>query len=185
MPPAPSDPGSVRLVIISECAARDPFDNYGASPGSLFDTTTLEAFAAAGLVAGSVADLQALGIHLTVTLRHPRPEGRIGAATIAAAVPTLEAELALFENARAYVLAGDVAISAINRVARSRSGVRAIPAGSTYRIRGGEYHLDGIRVFPSYLQAGPAWYIEASKRRMIAEDIAAALAVAGITAPTP
>jgi len=175
----------VRLVVISECLARDPADNYGASPGSLFDTTTLEAFAAAGLELGSVADLRALGVHLTVTLRHPRPEGRIGADMIAAAVPALEEELAPFENARAYVLAGDVAIAAINRIARSRSGTRAIPAGSTYRIRGGEYYLDGVRVFPSYLQAGPAWYIKASKRRMIAEDIAAALAVAGITAPVP
>jgi hypothetical protein len=35
-----------------------------------------------------------------------------------------------------------------------------------------------IRVFPSYLQAGPSYFIEASKRQMIAEDIAAALAYA-------
>jgi hypothetical protein len=30
-------------------------------------------------------------------------------------------------------------------------------------------------VFPSYLQAGPSFFIEKSKRRMIAEDIANAL----------
>jgi hypothetical protein len=30
-------------------------------------------------------------------------------------------------------------------------------------------------VFPSYLQAGPSFFIEQSKRRMIAEDIANAL----------
>jgi hypothetical protein len=30
-------------------------------------------------------------------------------------------------------------------------------------------------VFPSYLQAGKAFYIEKSKRRMIAEDIRAAM----------
>lgn len=35
----------------------------------------------------------------------------------------------------------------------------------------------GARVFPSYLQAGPSFFIEKSKRRMIAEDIAAALAL--------
>jgi hypothetical protein len=52
-----------------------------------------------------------------------------------------------------------------------------IPAGSTYKIRGGEYLFRGRRAFPSYVQAGPSFFIEKSKRRMIAEDIAAALAL--------
>ena len=51
-----------------------------------------------------------------------------------------------------------------------------MPAGATYRIRGGDFRFRGMRVFPSYLQVGPAFYGETSKRRMIAEDIAAALA---------
>ena len=50
-----------------------------------------------------------------------------------------------------------------------------IPAGSTYKNRGPEYTFRGVRAFPSYLQAGPSFFIEKSKRRMIAEDIAAAL----------
>jgi hypothetical protein len=58
-----------------------------------------------------------------------------------------------------------------------------VPAGPTYRIRGGDFRFRGCRVFPSYLQAGPAFFIEASKRRMIAEDIAAAMAHA--SAPVP
>lgn len=178
--PAPTDPGGVRLVIVSECVAPDPADDYGASPGSLFDTTTLAAFAAAGLEVGSVDDLRALGIHLTVVLRRPRPQGRVGADLVRAAVPALERELAGLPGARAYGLMGDVAIAAVNQIARDRTGARAVPAGATYRIRGGEYHLGDVRLFPSYLQAGPAWYIEASKRRMVAEDLAAALAVAGI-----
>jgi hypothetical protein len=33
-----------------------------------------------------------------------------------------------------------------------------------------------MKVFPSYVQAGPAFFVEAAKRRLIAEDIAAALA---------
>jgi len=52
-----------------------------------------------------------------------------------------------------------------------------IPAGATYKIRGQPYFFRGSRTFPSYLQAGPSFFIEKSKRRMIAEDIAAALAV--------
>jgi hypothetical protein len=53
-----------------------------------------------------------------------------------------------------------------------------IPAGSTYKIRGKKYLFRGARAFPSYLQAGPSFFIEKSKRRMIAEDIAVALALA-------
>jgi hypothetical protein len=37
----------------------------------------------------------------------------------------------------------------------------------------------GCEAFPSYLQAGPSFFIEKSKRRMIAEDIAAALSLVG------
>jgi hypothetical protein len=70
---------------------------------------------------------------------------------------------------------GDVAIRAANYIAQRAGEGRAIPAGSTYRIRGGEFYFRGARAFPSYLQAGPSFFIEKSKRRMIAEDIAAAL----------
>jgi hypothetical protein len=54
---------------------------------------------------------------------------------------------------------------------------RVIPAGLTYKIRGPAYYFRGKPVFPSYLQAGPSFYIEKSKRKMIAEDIASALKV--------
>lgn len=70
---------------------------------------------------------------------------------------------------------GDVAIKAVNCIAKRTGEKRVIPTGSTYRIRGEKYTFKGIRVFPSYLQAGPSFFIEKSKRRMIAEDIAAAL----------
>jgi hypothetical protein len=63
----------------------------------------------------------------------------------------------------------------INYIARRAGEPRVIPAGSTYKIRGQEYRFRGIRTFPSYLQAGPSFFIEKSKRRMIAEDLAAAL----------
>lgn len=179
-PPRPADPAKVRLVLVSECAAADRADDYGASDGSLFDRTTLEAFAAGGLPVDDVAALAARGIHLTVAVRHPKVGQRIGAATIKAHAPVLREELDGFPEARAYLLMGDVAIATLNQIARERTGARAVPAGSTYRIRDGHYRLGGVRLFPSYLQAGPAWFIEASKRRMIAEDIAAALAVSDI-----
>lgn len=180
--PAVPDGVDVRLVLISECAAPDPRDDYDGSAGSLFDATTLEAFAAAGLPVGTVGELTALGIHRTVAVRHPKTGSGISASTVRTHARVLADELAQLPHARAYLLMGDVAIAAVNHIARERTGRRAVPAGSTYRIRGGTYTLDGVRVFPSYLQAGPAWRIEASKRRMIAEDIAAALVVAAIAA---
>jgi hypothetical protein len=72
---------------------------------------------------------------------------------------------------------GDVAIRAINYVAQRAGEGRVIPAGSTYKIRGEEYYFREARAFPSYLQAGPSFFIEKTKRRMITGDIAAALAL--------
>ena len=75
------------------------------------------------------------------------------------------------------MLMGDVAIKAVNYIAKRRGEPRVIPAGSTYKIRGREYHFQGRRALPSYLQAGASFFIEKSKRKMIAEDIAAALSL--------
>ncbi len=72
---------------------------------------------------------------------------------------------------------GDVAIKAVNYIAKRKGAGRVIPAGSTYKIRGGEFYFGGVRTFPSYLQVGPSFGIEKSKQRMIAEDIAAALSL--------
>jgi uracil-DNA glycosylase len=87
----------------------------------------------------------------------------------------LEEELALFPKAKVFMLMGDVAIKGLNEIARRHGAPRVIPSGSTYKIRGQEYWYKGVRVFPSYLQAGPSFFIEKSKRRMIAEDINRAL----------
>jgi uracil-DNA glycosylase len=89
----------------------------------------------------------------------------------------LEQELSLFPNVKAYFLMGDVAIKAINMIAKRNGEARPIPVGSTYKIRGNAYYFRGSRAFPSYLQVGPSFFIEKSKRRMISEDIEAALAL--------
>jgi uracil-DNA glycosylase len=79
------------------------------------------------------------------------------------------------------MLMGDFAIKAVNYIAKRQLGKRVTPSGSTYKIRGNEYHFGDIRVFPSYLQAGPAYFIEQSKRRMIKEDITQAVKLLGWT----
>jgi len=91
----------------------------------------------------------------------------------------LEKELALFPDVKVFMLMGDVAIKTINDIARSAGEGRVIPAGSIYKIRGQEYLFWGRRFPPSYLQAGPSFFIEKSKRRMIAEDIATVLSIIG------
>ena len=70
---------------------------------------------------------------------------------------------------------GDTAIRAVNSIAKRQTGKAIIPSGSTYKIRKRRYFYRGLRVFPSYLQTGKSYLIEKSKRKMIAEDIKAAL----------
>ena len=81
----------------------------------------------------------------------------IKAGTIKECSFILEEELSLFTNARVIMLMGDVAIKAINYIAMRNGEPRVIPVGSTYKIRGGEYHFREMRAFPSYLQVGPSF----------------------------
>lgn len=181
-PPAVAAPQDVRMVLVSECAAAVDSDNYGAGPDALFEVTTRDAFERAGLSASSTRDLLAHGIYTTVAVRHPKRGYGISAATVKAHMPTLRAELEQFTHATVYMLMGDVAIAAINQWARATGKPRPIPAGSTYKIRGGEYFFGAVRVFPSYVQAGKAWFVEASKREMVAQDLRAAMEIAGVGA---
>jgi len=83
----------------------------------------------------------------------------------------LEQELNMFPNIKAILLMGDTAIKAINVLARRVSKKRVIPAGSTYKIRGGKFYFGSIRLFPSYLPTGKNFLIEKAKREMVTEDI--------------
>jgi hypothetical protein len=174
------DPASIRLMLISETAPTNPSDYYYASGEALFARTTLQAFQEAGLPAGSIQDLLHLGIYLTTAVKCGKYDYAVATSTITHCTTLLEREIALFANLRAFLLMGDVAITAINTIARRQGEPRVIPAGSTYKIRGGEFTFHRQRAFPSYLQAGASFGIEKSKQRMIAEDIAHALRVAEI-----
>lgn len=87
----------------------------------------------------------------------------------------LERELALFPDAVALLLMGDVAIRAVNEIARRNGEPRPVPAIPTYKLRGGKFRFRGFRVFPSYLQVGQSFFIEPGKQGVIAEDIRAAM----------
>jgi uracil-DNA glycosylase len=172
-------PEQVSVVLISEAAPADPADYYYAAGDPLFGRTTVQAFRDAGAQVASVEDILCLGVYLTTAVKCGKTGYGIDKAAVERCSYLLERELALFPEVKAYLLMGDVAIQAVNTIVRRQGAARVIPAGSTYKLRGREYFFRGACAFPSYLQAGPSFFIEKAKRAMIAEDIAAALRVAG------
>ena len=165
----------ISIVMISEAAPANPEDYYYAKGDPLFQQTTVQAFNDAGAKVSSIQDILDLGVYLTTAVKCGKKSYGIKSGTIKECSLLLEQELALFPKLKVFMLMGDVAIKAINYIAKRVGEERVIPAGSTYKIRGQEYFFRGKRAFPSYLQAGPSFFIEKSKRRMIAEDISAAL----------
>ncbi len=168
-------PESISMVMISEAAPADPGDYYYAPGDPLFQRTTVQAFRDAGAQVSSIKDILSLGVYLTTAVKCGKTGYNIATSTVVECSQILEKELALFPNVRVTMLMGDVAIKAVNAIAKRNHESRVIPAGSTYKIRGQAYTFRGKRVFPSYLQAGPSFFIEKSKRATIAEDIRAAL----------
>ena len=171
------EPGRVRMVVVAEAPAPDAADGLFARGLPFHLETTLDAFRAAGLPADSRRELEAHGVYLTTAIKCAKAGYGVGRPTVEACSHLLEKELDLFPAAQVIMLMGDVAIGAFNAIARRRTGKRAIPAGPTWRVRGGEYWFEGKRVFPSYLQTGRSYLIERSKREMIAADLTAALAI--------
>jgi uracil-DNA glycosylase len=173
-------PDAVKILMVSEATAARPEDNYYAGGESLFERTTLLAFQDAGAPVQTFQDVLDLGVYLTTAVKCGKTGYGIQTGTIEHCSHLLEIEIGLFPNVEVYLLMGDVAIKTFNRIAKRQGEGRVIPAGSTYKIRGEPYYYSGKRVFPAYLQAGPAFFIEKSKRQMIAEDIRTALALTGV-----
>lgn len=171
------DPAAIRLLLIAESAPNHPEDGFYAGDQALFWQTTQLAFQDAGYDFQSTGDLLEHGIYLTAAVKCAKTAYGIQTATINQCSRLLEQELDLFPTLKAILLMGDVAIKALNAIARRRGEGRVIPPQSTYKIRSGEFYYRGVRVFPSYLQAGPSFFIEKSKRLAIAEDIRRAMAL--------
>jgi len=170
-------PNNVSIILISEATPADSGDHYYAKGNPLFQQTTVQAFNDAGVDVSSVRDILKLGVYLTTAVKCAKTDYGLKVGTIKECSLLLEQELALFPNVKAYLLMGDVAIKAINYIADRADEGRVIPAGSTYKIRGQKYFFRGARAFPSYLQAGPSFFIEKSKRKASAEDIASAMSL--------
>jgi uracil-DNA glycosylase len=177
VPDVEVDPERVELVMISEAAPADLGDYYYADGDPFFQRTTVQAFKDAGADVETMRDLMGMGVYLTTAVKCGKTGYSVSAAAVKECSGILEEELALFPRTKVLMLMGDVAIKALNYISKRSLGRNVIPAGSTYKIRKGEYFYGDRRVFPSYLQAGPAFFIERSKRRMIAEDIRNALKI--------
>ena len=169
------NPEQVSIVMISECAPEYSKDYFYTEGDSLFQETTVQAFNDAGVKVSSIKDIVDLGIYLTTAVKCGKTGYVIKADVIKECSKILEKEISLFPNIKVFLLMGDTAIKSINYIAKRAGESRVIPAGSTYKIRGNEYFFKGRRAFPSYLQAGSSFFIEKFKRRVIAEDISAAL----------
>ena len=177
LPDIDVQPETISIVLISEAAPANPADYYYAPGEALFKQTTVQAFNDAGAQLSSIQEILDLGVYLTTAVKCGKTGYGIQTSTVKECSLILEKELALFPNVKVFLLMGDVAIKAVNAIAQRAGEPRVIPAGSTYKLRGPAYSFRGARAFPSYLQAGPSFYIEKTKRKAIAEDIAAALAL--------
>jgi len=173
------NPESFSMIVISESAPENPEDYYYAEGDPIYQKNTLQAFSFGGVEAATFQDLMDKGIYFTTAVKCGKTGYGIKAAVIKECSHILQKELDLFPNVKAFLLMGDVAIKGINYIAKREGGQRAIPAGSTYKIRGGTFYFRGARAFPSYLQVGPSFGIEKSKQRMIGEDIASAIKLIG------
>ena len=176
VPPGPANLDEVTIVMVAEAPPADPADWFYAGDDALFARTTVQAFRDAGEDVHSIQDVLDLGVYLTTALKCGKSGYAISTQTVRTCSVLLEAELGLFPLAEVLMLMGDTAIKAVNAIAQANKEPRVVPVGATYTLRGGDYRFRGMKVLPSYVHAGPAFFIEKSKRRMIAEDIAAALA---------
>src|SRR3990172_492085 len=119
---------TISIIMISEAAAVDPKDNYYSKGNSLFQQTTVQAFNDAGQGVKSIKDILDLGVYLTTAVKCAKTAYGIKAGTIEECSLILERELALFPNAKVFMLMGDVAIKAVNYIAKRTGAGRAISA---------------------------------------------------------
>jgi len=170
------EPSKIKTLMISEAPSENPDDYFYASGNPFFVQTTLQAFNDAGFNVASMKDILNMGVYVTTAVKCGKISYSLSPKTIDnCSIRILENEIRLFPEVKSILLMGDTAIKAMNCIAKRNTGKAIIPSGSTYKIRKGEYFYKQLRVFPSYLQTGKSYLIEKSKRKMIAEDIKAAI----------
>ncbi len=169
------DPAKIKVFMISEAPPSELDDYFYADGDPFYMQTTAQAFQDAGFEVASMNDVLDLGVYITTAIKCGKTGYSISSKTIETCSSFLEKEMNQLPHIEAILLMGDTAIRSMNCITKKNSGKRVIPSGSTYKIRRNEYSYNNARVFPTYLQTGKSYLIEKSKRKMIAEDISAAL----------
>ncbi len=176
IPDVEVDPEKIRAIMISEAPPKETGDYFYAEKNPFYMQTTVQAFNDAGVKVSSIKDVLDQGVYVTTAIKCAKTAYSILPETTEnCCFQILEKEINLFQRIKTILLMGDTAIKAMNYIAKKNTAKRLIPSGSTYKIRKDKYFYKQLRVFPSYLQTGKSYLIEKSKRKMIAEDIKAAL----------
>jgi len=168
-------PSKIKVVVVAEAPPNDKTEYFYASGKPFYLQTTLQAFNDAGFSVSNMQDILNLGVYITTAIKCGKTQYAILLATIKNCAQLLENEMSLFQNVKAYILGGDVAIKAMNSIWGKHTGKKVIPPGSTYKIRKQMFYFGDKRVFPSYTPAGKNFLIEKSKRKMVADDIREAM----------
>jgi len=170
------EPEKVMVVMVSEAPPQDAGDYFYAKNNPFYMRTTIQAFNDAGFKVGSMEDVLNLGVYVTTAIKCAKTAYSVTPQTVDnCSLRILEKEIDLFPKAKAILLMGDTAIKSMNCIARRNTGKAVVASGPTWKIRKDKYSYKRLRVVPSYLQTGKSYLIEKSKRKMIAEDIKAAL----------
>ena len=164
-------PDTIKVLMISEAPSKNDKENFYSTGNQDFMRTTIQLFRDAGFKISRIGELIEKGIYITTATKCPKKDVSISAKTIQACSFLLEQELKLFNNIKVIVCNGDVAIKALNQISKRTMNVRAVPAGSTYKIRKEKLFYNNLRIFPSYILTGKNILIEKSKRAMITEDL--------------
>ncbi|MDJ0497534.1 MAG: uracil-DNA glycosylase family protein [Acidimicrobiia bacterium] len=183
-PDLPARRDQIRVIMIS---AAPPAD---VSEAKTYDdpivrAETITAFRLAGYDVYTIEDIRRLGVYVTTAVKCPKAGYGLRPDTIANCARYLEAELDMFPNVRSILLMGNTAIKAINEIAVRRTGEPAIPTGSAYTVKGHEYRLGDISLFPSYPTSGKNLSVELDRQDVIAVDIRNAIEVALRTPTRP
>ena len=166
------DPASIRLLMVSEVPPKNPEDwFYSVAPDPDYVRSTLGLFRQAGVEVGSMQDILNLGIYITTAVKIKKTGYFVDNDVLAGHLPLLEAEIDAFPNLKGIACMGDVAIKAINKIAKARTKKNVIPSKPTGGIHMNEYFWGDLRVFPSYIITGKNLLIEKFKCDTIAEDI--------------
>jgi len=170
---------AIKLVLISEALPQNIEEYFDGKNEPTFIKNSNIIFNSLGYNFKTYKDYLSNGIYLTTAIKCVKKDYLVSSETIKNCSINLENELDIFPNISVIMLMGDFAIKAINYIWKRKYNEKVIPAGSTYKIRGGVYESNGIRFFPSYTQTGDSFGLEKSKVEMITEDVKKAMKIIG------